>query len=68
MERIEAMAATGKHRIAVMIPPEDGAVTGIIYKEADDVDMDYREDGIFCRCVVDDRLYAKLKKYIVEEE
>ncbi len=68
VERIEAMAATGKHRIAVMIPPEDGAVTGIIYKEADDVDMDYREDGIFCRCVVDDRLYAKLKKYIVEEE
>ncbi len=68
VERIEAMAANGKHRIAVMIPPEDGAVTGIIYKEADDVDMDYREDGIFCRCVVDDRLYAKLKKYIVEEE
>ena len=68
VERIEAMAASGKHRIAVMIPPEDGAVTGIIYKEADDVDMDYREDGIFCRCVVDDRLYAKLKKYIVEED
>ena len=68
VERIEAMAANGKHRIAVMIPPEDGAVTGIIYKEADDVDMDYREDGIFCRCVVDDRLYAKLKKYIVEED
>lgn len=68
VERIESMAANGKHRIAVMIPPEDGAVTGIIYKEADDVDMDYREDGIFCRCVVDDRLYAKLKKYIVEEE
>jgi len=67
VEWIEAMAATGKHRIAVMIPPEDAAVTGIIYKEADDVDMDYREDGIYCRCVVDDRLYAKLKKYIVEE-
>ena len=68
VEKIESMASAGKHRIAVMIPPEDGAVTGIIYKEADDVDMDYREDGIFCRCVVDDRLYAKLKKYIVEED
>lgn len=64
---LERMAQNGKHRVSLMIPPEDGAITGIIYKEADDVDMDYREDGIFCRCVVDDKLYAKLKKYIVEE-
>lgn len=67
VEKIEKLSAVGKHRIAVMIPPEDGAVTGVIYKDADDVEMDYREDGIFCRCVVDDKLYAKLKKYIVEE-
>ena len=29
--------------------------------------MDYREDGIHCTCVVDDKLYAKIKKYIIEE-
>ena len=67
VEMIEKLAHSGKHRISVLIPPEDGAVTGIIYKEADDVEMDYRENGIFCRCVVDDKLYARLKKYIVEE-
>lgn len=67
IEKIEALAHSGKHKIAVMIPPEDGAVTGMIYREADDVEMDYREDGIFCRCVVDEKLYARLKKYIVEE-
>ena len=67
VSRIEAMAQNGKHRVTLMIPVEEGAVTGIIYKEADDVEMDYREDGIFCRCVIDDRLYARLKKYIVEE-
>jgi len=67
VSKIEAMAHSGKHKIAVLIPPKDGAVTGIIYKEADDVEMDYREDGIFCRCVVDEKLYARLKKYIVEE-
>lgn len=65
--KIEKLAHAGKRRITVHIPPEDGAVTGIIYKEADDVDMDYREDGIRCTCVVDDKLYAKLKKYIIEE-
>ena len=67
VEKLEAMAMAGRHRVTLMIPPEDGAVTGIIYKEADDVEMEYREDGILCRCIVDDRLYARLKQYIVEE-
>ena len=53
--------------MSLFIPPEDGAVTGIIYKDADEVDVDYREDGIYVTCVADDKLYAKIKKYIVEE-
>ncbi len=67
VEKIESMAMADRHRVALFIPPEDGAVTGILYKEADDVEMEYREDGIYCRCIVDDKLYAKIKKYIVEE-
>lgn len=67
VEKIERMAASGKHRVSLFIPPEDGAVTGIIYKDADEVDVDYREDGIHVTCVADDKLYAKIKKYIVEE-
>ena len=67
VEKIESMAMADRHRVALFIPPEDGAVTGILYREADDVEMEYREDGIYCRCIVDDKLYAKIKKYIVEE-
>ena len=67
VEIIERLAANGKHRVTLHIPVADGAITGLIYKDADDVDMDYREDGIYCKCVVDDKLYAKIKKYIVEE-
>ncbi len=67
VSKIEAISARGKHRVSLMIPPEDGAVTGIIYKEADDVEVDYREDGIYVHCVADDKLYARIKKYIVEE-
>ena len=29
--------------------------------------MEYLEDGILVRCTVDDKLYAKIRKYIVEE-
>jgi len=67
VEKIELMAASGKHRVVLQIPPEDGAVTGIIYREADEVEMEYREDGIRCRCVADEKLYAKIKKYVIEE-
>lgn len=67
VEVIERIAANGKHRVTLHIPAAEGAITGLIYKDADDVDMDYREDGIHCTCVVDDKLYAKIKKYIVEE-
>ena len=64
---IERLAADGKHRVTLKIPPQDGAVTGLLYKDADDIEMDYLEDGILVRCTVDDKLYAKIKKYIIEE-
>ena len=67
VSKIEQMVMAGKHRVTLLIPVEDGAVTGIIYKEGDDVEMEYREDGILCRCIADDRLYAKIRKYIIEE-
>lgn len=65
---IERIASNGKHRVTLKIPPQDGAITGVLYKDADDVEMDYREDGIHVRCIADDKLYAKIKKYIVTEE
>ncbi len=67
VEKLEVMAKSGKRRVKLFIPPEDGAVTGIIYKEGDGVEMEYLEDGIHCVCTADEKLYAKIKKYIVEE-
>lgn len=67
VERIEAMANAGKRRVRLFIPPQDGAVTGLLYKFADDVTVEYREDGIAAEAVVDDRLYERIKPYIVEE-
>ena len=63
---IEQLALSAKRRVSLFIPPEDGSVTGIIYKYADDVDMEYCSDGIRCDCIVDGRLYSKIEKYIVD--
>lgn len=67
IEVVERIANVGKRRVKLFIPPEDGAVTGIIYKDGDDVTVDYREDGIYAEVVADEKLYGKIKKYIVEE-
>ena len=61
------MAQNGKKHIKLFIPPEEGGITGTIYKEGDNVVVDYCEDGIRCECDADEKLLAKLKKYIVEE-
>lgn len=67
VETLEKMAQNGKKHIKLFIPPEEGGITGIIYKEGDNVVVDYCEDGIRCECDADEKLLAKLKKYIVEE-
>ncbi len=68
VETIERLATADKHRVTLLVPVSDGAVTGMLYKEADDLEIDYREDGIHVKCVVDDKLYARIKKYIISEE
>lgn len=67
IEMIERIANAGKKKVKLFIPPADGAVTGIIYKDGDDVTVDYREDGIYVEVTADEKLYAKIKKYIIEE-
>jgi small GTP-binding protein len=54
IEVIEKIANAGKRRVKLFIPPEDGAVTGVIYKDGDDVTVEYREDGIYVEVVADD--------------
>ena len=66
IEKLETMAGAGKQRVHLFIPPAEGAVTGIIYQLGDDVEMDYREDGIYVTVTADDKLIGKIKKYITD--
>ncbi|MBQ7921309.1 MAG: GTPase HflX [Clostridia bacterium] len=66
-EKLEGMINKGKRRVKLHIPPEDGAVTGIIYQLGDDVDVSYEEDGIHVSVTADEKLLGKIAKYIIEE-
>lgn len=67
METVERLAHAGKRRVKLLIPPEEGAVAGLLYRKGEDLTVEYGEDGIHVEVVADDQLYAKIKKYIVEE-
>ncbi|MBQ4607195.1 MAG: GTPase HflX, partial [Clostridia bacterium] len=66
IEKLENMAGAGKRRVHLFIPPAEGAVTGIIYQLGDDVEMDYREDGIYAAVTADDKLLGKIRQYITD--
>jgi len=66
VEKLEAMAGAGKKRVHLFIPPEEGAVTGLIYQLGDDVEMDYQEDGIYATVTADEKLLGKIRKYITD--
>ena len=66
IEKLEVMAGAGKQRVHLFIPPAEGAVTGVIYQLGDDVEMDYREDGIYVTVTADDKLIGKIRKYITD--
>jgi len=65
-EKLEKLASAGKRCVHLFIPPEEGAVTGIIYQMGDNVVVDYREDGIYVTVTADDKLLGKIQKYIVD--
>ncbi len=66
IEKLESMAGAGKKRVHLFIPPAEGAVTGILYQMGDDVEVDYRADGIYAEVTADEKLLGKIRKYITD--
>lgn len=63
---IERIASGGKHRVKLLIPQSDGQIMGQLYRDAESLTVEYADDGIHVECVCDDKLYARIKQYIVE--
>ncbi len=66
IEKLEAIAGAGKKRVQLKIPSNEGAVTSLLYQMGEDVEVDYREDGIYCTVTADDKLYGRIRKYVID--
>lgn len=66
IEKLEHMAGAGKRRVHLFIPSDKGALTGLLYQMGEDVELDYREDGIYGIVTADDKLLGKIRPYVTD--
>lgn len=66
IEKLERMAGAGKRKVHLFIPSDKGAVTGLLYQMGEDVELDYREDGIYGVVTADDKLLGKIRPYVTD--
>jgi len=63
---LESLCSAGKKSISITLPQSEGALLGLIYKDGENVNVEYTAEGIEVSLTCDDKLYGKLKKYIKE--
>lgn len=66
IEKLERMAGAGKRRVHLFLPPDKGALTGLLYQMGEDVELDYREDGIYGIVTADEKLLGKIRPYVTD--
>lgn len=66
-EKLLKLVNRGKRRVTCRFPLSDGSLVSLLYSEADSVETEYGQDCVTCAATVDDRVYGKIKKYVIEE-
>ena len=64
---LEEMCSAGKKTVTITLPQSEGALLGLIYKDGENVEVEYTADGIDVTVTCDEKLYGKLKKFIKED-
>ena len=63
---LEKLLRGGKKQISIMIPQSKAGLISTLYSKGENVEVDYRADGIYATLVADEKLQGQLGEYIVE--
>ena len=61
---LEELCSAGKRTVKATLPQSEGALLGLIYKDGENVEVEYTTDGIEVTVTCDEKLYGKLKRFI----
>ncbi len=67
VKTLERMLSLGKRRVTFSFPISAGAAVSELYANAENVDAEYTADSVNVTAVVDEKLYGRYSKYIIEE-
>lgn len=67
VERLEAIAGSGKKRVKFRFSHSDGNQLALLYSCGDNVEVDYREDGTYAEATCDEKLRGQLSDFIIGE-
>ena len=63
---LEKLLRGSKKQISIMIPQSKAGLISTLYSKGENVEVDYRADGIYATLVADEKLQGQLGEYIVE--
>ena len=66
LRTIEHALGRGRHQVRVCIPYSDGAVLDMLHREAQILSTDYAAEGTVVEAVVDEKLYGRIRDYLME--
>jgi len=63
---LEKLLRGGKKQISLKIPQSKAGIISTLYTKGENVEVDYRGDGIYATLVADEKLQGQLSEYITE--
>ncbi len=64
---LEKLLRAGKRSITIKLPQAKAGLISGIYAKGENVEVDYRADGIYATLVADEKLQGQLSEYIIED-
>ncbi len=66
LESLEEILQSFKKPLKILIPFSDGLILNYIYNSTQIILKEYREEGVYIECFVDNEAYNKLKLYSID--
>lgn len=66
-EELERLMLRGKRTIMIKLPQAKAGLVSLLYSKGENVEVDYRADGIYATLTADEKLQGQLSEYIIKE-
>lgn len=67
LDNLERLCRGGKKLAKVLLPQSRGDILSLIYRDGENVDVSYKDDGMEISVICDEKLRGRLKEFLIDE-